>query len=117
MLYLGNDQHHKQLTCSLRNTEGTEILRRQVSTQFDKARAFLDDVRRQAGEEGFMAILEVCGFNDWLIALLQEYGCREIVLIHPDKRSKRKTDRRDYIGGPPRLRLKKVRQAEAAMLQ
>ncbi|MCH7685631.1 MAG: VOC family protein [Planctomycetes bacterium] len=41
------------------------------------------------------AILEVCGFNDWLIALLEEYGCREIVLIHPGKRSKRKTDRRD----------------------
>ena len=42
-----------------------------------------------------MAILEVCGFNDWLIALLPEFGCREVVLIHPDKRSKRKTDRRD----------------------
>ena len=71
------------------------IQRRQVSTRPEKARAFLDAVRRQSGEEGFMAILEVCGFHDWLIALLEEYGCREIVLIHPGKRSKRKTDRRD----------------------
>jgi transposase len=95
MLYLGIDQHHKQLTVSLRNGEGHVILRRQVSTEPEKARAFLDDVRRQAGEGGFMALLEVCGFNDWLLELLDEYGCREIVLIHPDKRSQRKTDRRD----------------------
>lgn len=95
MLYLGIDQHHKQLTVSLRNDEGTVILKRQVSTRPDKARDFLDDVRRRGGEEGFMAILEVCGFNDWLTELLGEFGCREVVLIHPDKRSKRKTDRRD----------------------
>ena len=95
MLYLGIDQHHKQLTISMRNDEGTVILKRQVSTQPDKARAFLDDVRRWAGDDGFMAVLEVCGFNDWLIALLHEYGCREVVLIHPEKRSRRKTDRRD----------------------
>ena len=95
MLYLGIDQHHKQLTISIRNDEGAVILKRQVSTQPDKARAFLDDVRRQAGDEGFMALLEVCGFNDWLIVLLHECGCREVVLIHPNKRSRRKTDRRD----------------------
>ena len=69
------------------------IVRRQVSTQPDKVRAFLDDVRRQSGDEGFLAVVEVCGFNDWLTELLPEFGCREVVLIHPDKRSKRKTDR------------------------
>ena len=95
MLYLGIDQHHKQLTISIRSDEGTVILKRQVSTQPDRVRAFLDDVRRQAGDDGFMAVLEVCGFNDWLIALLHEYGCREVVLIHPEKHSRRKTDRRD----------------------
>ena len=42
-----------------------------------------------------MAIVEVCGFNDWLVKLLTEYGCREIVLMQPEKRSKKKTDRRD----------------------
>ena len=95
MLYLGIDQHHRQITISLRNDEGTVIERRQVSTRPEKTRAFLEALRRQSGEEGFMAVLEVCGFNDWLIVLLEEYGCREVVLIHPDKRSKRKTDRRD----------------------
>jgi transposase len=95
MLYLGIDQHHKQITVSIRDKEGTVILRRQVSTQPDKVRAFLDDVRRQSGGEGFLAVVEVCGFNDWLMELLPEFGCREVVLIHPDKRSKRKTDRRD----------------------
>jgi transposase len=95
MLYLGIDQHHKQITVSIRDEEGTVILRRQVSTQPDKVRAFLDDVRRQSGDEGFLAVVEVCGFNDWLMELLPEFGCREVVLIHPDKRSKRKTDRRD----------------------
>ena len=95
MLYLGIDQHHKQITVSVRNDEGSVILKRQVSTQPDKTRAFLDDIRRHGGQDGFMAVVEVCGFNDWLIALLPEFGCREVVLIHPDKRSKRKTDRRD----------------------
>jgi hypothetical protein len=27
--------------------------------------------------------------------LLKEYGCREVILIQPEKRSKKKTDRRD----------------------
>jgi hypothetical protein len=40
-------------------------------------------------------MLEVCGFNYWLVRLLREYGCREVILIQPEKRSKRKTDRRD----------------------
>jgi transposase len=95
MLYLGIDQHHKQITISLRDQGGTVIQRRQVSTRPEKTRAFLDALREQAGDNGFMVVLEVCGFNDWLIAMLEEYGCREVVLIHPDKRSKRKTDRRD----------------------
>ncbi|MCH8841002.1 MAG: IS110 family transposase [Planctomycetes bacterium] len=95
MLYLGIDQHHKQLTISLRNGEGNVILKRQVSTRPEKTRAFLDDVRSRSGDDGFMAVLEVCGFNDWLIELLGEVGCREVVLIHPGKRSRRKTDRRD----------------------
>ncbi|MDP6558082.1 MAG: IS110 family transposase, partial [Pirellulaceae bacterium] len=43
----------------------------------------------------FMAILEVCGFNDWLIQKLRQRNCQEIVLIHPEKPSKKKTDRRD----------------------
>lgn len=95
MLYLGCDQHRKQITISLRDDAGHVIQRRQVSTRPDKINAFLQAVRDAAGEDGFMAILEVCGFNDWFIALLYEFGCRELVLIHPGKPGKRKTDRRD----------------------
>jgi transposase len=42
-----------------------------------------------------VAILEVCGFNDWLLKRLEEYGCRETILIQPEKQSRKKTDRRD----------------------
>jgi transposase len=96
MLYLAIDQHSKQWTVSVRNEEGTVIQRRQVSTEPARARAFLEQLRQESEPQGgFLAILEVCGFNDWLLKLLAEYGGREIVLIHPEKRSKRKTDRRD----------------------
>jgi transposase len=96
MLYLGIDQHSKQLTVSDRNEAGDATVRQQVSTQWDRVRAFFKEYRRRAEPEGgFAAIVEVCGFNDWLIKLLGEYGCQEVILIQPQKRSKRKTDRRD----------------------
>jgi transposase len=96
MLYLGIDQHRKQLTVNLRNEAGEVILRRQVSTEWARVREFLEDLRqRSVPEGGFVAIVEVCGFNDWLLKLLAEYGCRETVLVQPEKQSKKKTDRRD----------------------
>ncbi len=96
MLYLGIDQHRKQLTVSIRNEAGDAVLRRQVSTQWDRVRGFFDELRRLARPEGgFAAIVEICGFNDWLLKMLTEYGCRETVLIQVEKRSKKKTDRRD----------------------
>jgi transposase len=96
MLYLGIDQHRKQLTVSIRNEAGDVILRRQVSTQWERIRAFFDELRRLSeAEGGFVAIVEVCGFNDWLLKMLVEYGCRETVLVQVEKRSKKKTDRRD----------------------
>jgi transposase len=33
--------------------------------------------------------------NPWLLEMLEEYGCREIVVTQPTARSKQKTDRRD----------------------
>ena len=96
MLYLGNDEHGKQLTVCVRDEEGRVVLRRQVSTMPEKVRAFFEGVRESSREHGgFAAIVEVCGFNDWLLEMLSEYDCQHTVLIHPDKRSKRKTDRRD----------------------
>lgn len=43
-----------------------------------------------------MAILEVCGFHDWLVKRLQADGrCHDVIVVQPMKRSSRKTDRRD----------------------
>ena len=47
MLYVGIDQHRKQLTVSIRDEAGTVILRRQVSTLWEKVRAFFNDVQRK----------------------------------------------------------------------
>lgn len=96
MLYLAIDQHSKQLTVNLRNEDGEVLLRRQVSTRGDAPRQFLTEVQqRSAAVGGYVAIVEVCGFNDWLLELLPACGCRETVLVQADCRSKRKTDRRD----------------------
>jgi transposase len=99
MLYLAIDQHGKQLTVNLRDEQGEVLLRRQVSTQWKRVRQFFEELRQLAeAEGGFAAIVEVCGFNDWLLKMLAEYGCREVVVIQPEKRSKQKTDRRDADG-------------------
>jgi len=93
MLYLAIDQHAKQITVCVRNEDGDTVLRRQVSTRAEKIEAFFQQLTEMDAQ--FMAILEVCGFNDWLIEILRKWKCREIVLIHPERPSKKKTDRRD----------------------
>ena len=93
MLYLGIDQHSKQITVCVRNQDGEVILRRQVSTRPEKIEAFFGQLTDW--DVKFMAIVEVCGFNDWLIDMLRKWNCNEIVLIQPEKQSKKKTDRRD----------------------
>jgi len=96
MLYLGIDLHSKQLTISLRGEDGEVLLRRQVSTRGEEPRRFLEDVALRAGEGGYVAVVEVCGFHDWLAELLAaSSGCREVVLIQAEKQHTRKTDRRD----------------------
>jgi transposase len=95
MLYLGIDLHSKQLTVNLRGEDGEVIMRRQVSTRGQEPRQFLEEVARRSGEGGYVAILEVCGFHDWLTELLPQCGCRETILIQPKEHARRKTDRRD----------------------
>jgi transposase len=97
MLYLGIDQHARQITISLRGESGDVLLARQVSTQPEKINAFFQQLTRERLRENepFVAVLEVCGFNDWLIRLLQDYRCHKVILIQPEERKKRKTDRRD----------------------
>jgi transposase len=96
MLYLGIDQHANQLTIDLGDEDGDLVLHRQVKTRWDSLRTFLEDLRKQAEPEGgYMANVEVCGFNDYLLELLEEYGCRHVFLVQPESRGNRKTDRRD----------------------
>ena len=97
MFYLGIDQHAKQLTINLRDIDGQAVLRRQVSTQPDKVLAFFEQLTARCAKEGFgfWAIVEVCGFNDWLLEMLKHFRCERIVLVQPQDSSRRKTDRRD----------------------
>jgi transposase len=96
MFYVGIDQHSKQLTVDVGNEEGDLVLHRQVTTEPASLRRFLGELQqRSEAEGGYVSVVEVCGFNDYLIKLLREYGCREVVLVQPEGRSKRKTDRRD----------------------
>ena len=97
MLYLGIDQHARQLTISLRDESGDVLQARQVSTRPEKVQAFFTQLTRDRlrNGESFIAVVEVCGFNDWLIRLLRDYRCHKVILIQPEERKKRKTDRRD----------------------
>ena len=97
MLYLGIDQHARQITISLRDEGGDVVQARQVSTQPEKVHAFFQQLTRERLHDGesFVAVLEVCGFNDWLIRMLHEYRCHKVILIQPEERRLRKADRRD----------------------
>lgn len=73
------------------------ILARQVSTQPEKIHTFFEYLTREQldGDQSFVAVLEVCGFNDWLIRMLRDYRCHKVILIQPEERQRQKTDRRD----------------------
>ena len=49
MLYLGIDQHARQITISLRDENGDVVQARQVSTQPAKITAFFDALTRLRG--------------------------------------------------------------------
>ena len=97
MLYLGIDQHARQITISLRDEDGDVIQARQVSTRPEKINEFFGKLTRERLRDGesFVAVLEVSGFGDWLIDMLYHYRCHKVILIQPDDRKKQKTDRRD----------------------
>ena len=57
---------------------------------------FQQSTRERLGNgESFIAVLDVCGFNDWLIRLLRDCYCHQVIPIKPENRKKCKTDRRD----------------------
>ena len=97
MLYLGIDLHRKQMTISLRNDDGDVTLRRQVSTRWPKLAEFREQLHRAlAADERYVAVVEVCGFHDWLVKWLQQdERCHQALVIQPLGRSANKTDRRD----------------------
>lgn len=89
MLYLGIDQHARQITISLRDDNGDVVQARQVSTEPKKINAFFQQLTRERLRKGepFVAVLEVCGFNDWLIRMLRDYTLfqeRSDTVGHPD---------------------------------
>ena len=94
---LGIDPHARPLTASLRDEGGDVLQACQASTEPDRGRAFSDQLTRDrlGAGESFAGVLEVCGFNDGLVRLLQEYRGHKVVRIQPDDRKERKTDRRD----------------------
>ena len=97
MLYLGIDLHLKQLTVSLRNEDGDVLLRRQVSTRWPKLAEFREQLAQvAAGDEKYVAVVEVCGFHDWLVRWLpKDERCHMLLVVQPLGRSATKTDRRD----------------------
>jgi transposase len=96
MLYLAIDQHKNQMTINIRNEQGDVIQKGQVSTNHtDIDEFFTTFVRKARKHRGYMAIVEVCGFNDWLLEKLKKTCCSEIVVIQPDNSAVNKTDKRD----------------------
>lgn len=64
MLYMGIDQHRKQLTICVREQNGEIVLCRQVSTKWDAVITFFENFAAEAvSKGGYAACVEVCGFN------------------------------------------------------
>jgi transposase len=97
MLYLGIDPHARQIPISLRDESGAVLQARQVSTQPEKSNAFFQQLTRERRPNGasFVAVLEVCGCNDWLIRMRQDDRCHQVILLQPDERKQCQTARRD----------------------
>ena len=100
MQYLGIDLHRKQMTVSLRNHNGDVLLRRQVSTRWPKLEEFSNQLHQAlADAEKCVAVVEVCGFHDWLGQWLsRDERCHQVLVVQPLGRSASKTDRRDAHG-------------------
>ena len=96
MLYVGIDQHKRHLTICVRNEQGDVVLRRQVGTGWLEVDRFLESLLERGGSEGgYVAVMEVCGFNDWLMKRLARWGCLQAYVIAAPPRLRNKTDRRD----------------------
>jgi len=96
MLYLAIDQHKNYLTINVRNEQGDVMQKGQISTNHVDLDDFFSTFAKKARKHrGYMAIVEVCGFNDWLLDKFKKTRCSEIVVIQPDNSAVNKTDKRD----------------------
>ncbi len=92
MLYFGVDQHEAQITINLRNEQGDIIQTVQVGTQHDSITQFFRSTGQTSRTNKKVSWpSKVCGFNHRLIKKLEDYDCKEIVLMQPDKTSNKKT--------------------------
>lgn len=96
MLYLGIDLHQAQLTITVRDEAGEITHRQRVLTDFPSIDTFLAEMAERAEPvEGYLAIVEECGFTHWLVKRLESSGCAKVVVVQPLQRECHKTDRRD----------------------
>ncbi len=88
------------MTVSLRDHNGDVLLRRQVSTRWPKLEEFRTQLHQVvAADETYVAVVEVCGFHDWLVQWLrQDERCHQVLVVQPLGQSASKTDRRDAHG-------------------
>ena len=85
MLYLGIDQHKRQLTVNLRSEDGSVILKRQVSTEWERVRAFFADLAGRFG--GHALVLDECATSPVLVrgtayGISEETG--ELCMLPPE---------------------------------
>lgn len=96
MLYVGIDLHKRSVTVCVRNEQGDIVLRRQVGTSWAEMDRFLEALQERARPDGgYQAVLEVCGFHDWLLRRLGRWGCSKAYVVAAPPRVRNKTDRRD----------------------
>ena len=50
---------------------------------------------RAAERGGYLSVVEVSGFNHWLLKFLTERGCGGTIVVQPGEQAAHKTDRRD----------------------
>jgi transposase len=96
MWYVGIDQHKRHLTVCIIDSQGQITQRRQVSTGWLEVRQFLSQLAMESKVAGgYIAVMEICGFNGWLVRELRQHGCAQALLITAPRPSRQKTDRRD----------------------
>jgi len=96
MLYIGIDVHKRYLTISMRDEQGNVLVRRSVQTTWGHVERFLEDLQERAADQGgYVVMLEVCGFEHWLVRQLERHGCHGVHVVAPKERVRQKTDRRD----------------------